>query len=76
MGKNCLGGVRKAALGGLWVLREDKGAMAQVPVRIHRTMRSLVLPETFIDILKQEKKGPVFYDWLQILIHARVQRAL
>lgn len=57
VGKNCLGGVRKAALGGLWVLREDKGAMAQGPVRIHRTMRSLVLPETFIDILKQEKKA-------------------
>lgn len=30
VGKNCLGGIRKAALGGLWVLREDKGAMAQV----------------------------------------------
>ena len=57
VGKNCLGGARKGALGGLWVLREDKGAMAQVPVGIHRTMRSLVLPEIFIDIFKQKEKA-------------------
>ena len=57
VGKNCLGGVRKGALGGPWVLHEDKGAMAQVPVRIHKTMRSLVLPGAFTDILKQEEKA-------------------
>lgn len=58
VGKNCLGGVRKAALGGLWVLREDKGAMAQVPVRIHRTYEVSGFTRNLHRYLKTGKKRP------------------
>lgn len=56
VGKNCLGGAKGSSGWSLGVLREDKGAMAQVPVGIHRNMRSLVLPEIFIDIFKQKER--------------------
>lgn len=51
-GENCLGGMRKAAVGGLeGLLHEDGDAVAQFLVKTHRTIGSPILLETvFIDI--------------------------
>lgn len=51
-GDNYLGGVRKAAVGGLeGLLHEDRDPVAQFLIRIHRTTSCPILETFFIDIL-------------------------
>ena len=55
------------------MLHEDRGAMAQVLVRIHRTTGVSGFTRNLHRYLNPGRTGPVYYDGLQTLRHARTQ---